>query len=1133
MSNKLDKYQKLSQLEHILQLPDTYIGSIEKTTEEQYILISDEKIEKKEITYVPGLFKIFDEILVNAIDHHVRCDKSAEYENVNYIKVTIDEKENVISVRNEGGIEIDEHPTIKDNKGKSIRIPELIFGHLLTSSNYDKNEQKIVGGKNGYGAKLANIFSTEFKITTINNGKKYVQEFRNNMNEKDKPSITTCKTKPYTEISFKPDLKRFGMEKLDKDIINLMSRRVIDTTACTEKYLSVELNGKKLVSKTLAKYVNYYIEDKEVFTLKPNNYWEFSISSSNYNKLEQISFVNGVATSKGGKHVDYISNQIVKKLTPLIEKKTKKTIKPNNIKDNLFIFLRATIVNPSFDSQTKEYLTTNQSKFGSTCDIDSKFIDKLFKSHIVKNIIELNELREAMKTKKTDGKKKNTIRGIPKLDDANKAGTSESSKCTLILTEGDSAKAFVMGGIKDKDYYGVFPLKGKLINVRNETTKAASNTEIINLKKILGLQEFETGTNKPKVYNSTKELRYGQIRLCMDQDVDGSHIKGLIMNFLFYKWPSLMNIDNFVVSLITPIVKATKKVGKTVKSFYTLTDYENWKKKVNMKDWHIKYYKGLGTNTSKESKEYFSKLDENTTNYNLTEECKKNLQLAFDKKLTNDRKTWLNGYNKETIIERNEKNVSVSDFINKDLIHFSNYDNERSIPSMIDGFKPSQRKILFAALKKNLTNEIKVAQFSGYVSEHSAYHHGEMSLQGAIINMAQNFVGSNNINLLEPIGQFGTRLQGGKDHASPRYIFTKLNELTNILFNKDDNYLLNYLDDDGMKIEPEYYLPILPTILINGTEGIGTGWSTKLPSFDPMEILKSIRNLINNKAIQNIKPWYRYFKGEIITPEWNGKDFNDIDKIYSVGNYEIKKNKVIITELPIGIWTDSYKEYLETIINDSSNKKNYIESYKSKSTDIDVYFEITFKQDILNKLVENKDLETILKLKESKNVNISNIHLYDLENKIKKYSNVKDIITDFYKIRLDYYNKRYNYLLEKYKYDLLIINARIKFVMGIIDDELDIFKKEDDVVMKMLEEFGLPKISKINYENIDEDKNYDYLLNMPMRSMTKSKLDELNKLKDDKEEILNSLKCKFPKDLWLEDLKEFEKKYKIFLKKEL
>jgi len=1130
--DKLNKYQKLTQLEHILQLPDTYIGSIEKTTEEQYILISDDKIEKKEITYVPGLFKIFDEILVNAIDHHVRCDKSPDYENVNYIKVVIDEKENRISVRNEGGIEIDEHPTIKDDKGKSIRIPELIFGHLLTSSNYDKNEDKIVGGKNGYGAKLANIFSTEFKIITVYNGKRYVQEFRNNMNDKDKPSITSCKTKPYTEISFKPDLKRFGMDKLDKDIINLMSRRVIDTTACTAKYLAVELNGKHLPSKTLAKYVNYYIQDKEVFTIKPNNYWEFSISSNNEHKLEQISFVNGVATSKGGKHVDYILNQIVKKLTPLIEKKTKKTIKPNNIKDNLFIFLRSTIINPSFDSQTKDYLTTHPNKFGSTCDIDNKFIAKLFKSNIVNNIIELNELREAMKTKKTDGKKKNTIRGIPKLDDANKAGTSESSKCTLILTEGDSAKAFVMGGIKDKDYIGVFPLKGKLLNVRNDTTKATKNAEIINLKKILGLQEFEVGTNKPKEYNSTKELRYGKIRLCMDQDVDGSHIKGLIMNFLFYKWPTLMNIDNFVVSLITPIVKATKKVGKTVKSFYTLTDYDKWKQKNNLKEWNIKYYKGLGTNTSKESKEYFSKLEENTTKYNLTEDCKTQLELAFDKKLTNERKIWLTGYNKEIIIERNEKDVSVSEFINKDLIHFSNYDNERSIPSMIDGLKPSQRKILFSALKKNLTNEIKVAQFSGYVSEHSAYHHGEASLQGAIINMSQNFVGSNNINLLEPIGQFGTRLLGGKDHASARYIFTKLNELTNIIFNKDDNYLLNYLDDDGMKIEPVNYLPILPMILINGTEGIGTGWSTKLPSFNPLDILESIRKLINNKTIKKIKPWYKNFKGEIVTPEWDGENFNDIDKIYSLGKYEINKNKVIITELPIGIWTDTYKEYLETIINDSSNKKNYIENYKSKSTDIEVYFEITFKQDILNKLIENKELETILKLKESKNVNISNIHLYDINRKIKKYTNANEIIIDFYQIRLSYYTKRYDYLLEKYKYDLLIINARIRFIIGIIDDELDIFKKEDDVVIKMLEDFDLPKISKISYENIDDDKNYDYLLNMPMRSMTKSKLNELNKIKDDKENILDLLKSKFPKDLWLEDLKEFEKKYKLFLKRE-
>ena len=259
--NLEQKYQKKSQLEHILDLPDTYIGSTEPTTEEEFVFEND-RIFRKEVTYNKGLRNIFNELLVNAIDHHVRCHNDDDVENVKYIKVTFDIENNRISVKNEGSIEISEHPTIKDEKGKSIYIPELIFGHLLTSSNYDKNEKKIVGGKNGYGAKLTNIFSSEFKIVTIHEGYKYVQIFKNNMSEKDKPKITKCSTKPYTEISFIPDLKRFGIEKLDNDIISLMKKNVIDATACTEKYLTVELDGNKLSSKTLEKYMDYYFNDK-------------------------------------------------------------------------------------------------------------------------------------------------------------------------------------------------------------------------------------------------------------------------------------------------------------------------------------------------------------------------------------------------------------------------------------------------------------------------------------------------------------------------------------------------------------------------------------------------------------------------------------------------------------------------------------------------------------------------------------------------------------------------------------------------------------------------------------------------------------------------------------------------------
>jgi DNA topoisomerase-2 len=315
MSKSVEEtFVKKTQLEHIIDLPDTYIGSVENTEIDTWVLDeNDEKMIFKTISYVPGLYKITDEVIVNAIDQHVRIENDSKFVNkVTSIKVDFDIEKNVISVYNNGeGIPIVEH------KEHNVWIPELIFGHLLTSSNYDKNEKKITGGKNGYGSKLANIFSTRFTVETVDAERKlkYFQVFEDNMKIKGKPVITKSSEKPYTKIEFSPDLKRFGLEKLDGDTLQLMKKRVIDITACTNKNVSVFLNDKKLDCKTLEKYVNYYLSsDIERVYEEVNERWEVVVAINPEAKFEQVSFVNGVSTIKGGKHVDYVANNIIKKV---------------------------------------------------------------------------------------------------------------------------------------------------------------------------------------------------------------------------------------------------------------------------------------------------------------------------------------------------------------------------------------------------------------------------------------------------------------------------------------------------------------------------------------------------------------------------------------------------------------------------------------------------------------------------------------------------------------------------------------------------------------------------------------------------------------------------------------------------
>ena len=857
------KYKKEELQNHIYNTPDTYVGGVDIISESLPIYNNEKNIiEFSEVDYIPALYNIFNEILVNAKDQVTRLKMIKNSKLVTEIKVNINSETGEISIQNDGdGIDVAEHPTVKKN-GKPIYIPQLIFGELLTSTNYNKDEKKVVGGKNGYGAKLTNIFSKSFKIETVDRKrkKKYTQLFRMNMKTISKPKITDYSGEPYTKVTWTTDFERFGIQKYSVDMINLMIRRVYDIAGITDNCVSVYLNKKKLKIKSFLDYSKMYISDNTICyeEITDNNIiWKIGICLSDTDKFEQVSFVNGISTPKGGKHVDMISKQLTSGLKKLIDKKCKRNINETYIKNYLRIFVDTLIVNPSFDSQTKERLITPQSKFGSKPMISNKLLKQIIdKTTLIDKVLLFSEFKMNKESKKTDGSKKNKIRDIPKLDDANWAGSKKSDQCILILTEGDSAKSMAVSGLSvvGRDIYGVFPLKGKVMNVRDITIdQIMKNAEITNIKKILGL---ETG----KEYKDIKSLRYGKVMIMTDQDHDGSHIKGLIMNLFHHMWPSLLELG-YITSMITPIVKVSLK--KQIKSFYTLTEYNDWQRKTkNVKSWKCKYYKGLGTSNAQEAREYFSNMKLN--NYIYTENTNDSINLAFSKDKSNDRKEWLYKYDENYILNHTETDIQIDDFKNKELIHFSNSDTLRSIGSVYDGLKPSQRKILYSCFKRKLYSEIRVAQLAGYVSEHAAYHHGEASLQSTIIGMAQDYMGSNNLNLLMPNGQFGTRIMGGHDSASSRYIHTELNKIVNGLYPSRDFPLLEYNDDDGILVEPKYYVPIIPMVLVNGMTGIGTGFSTSVPKYDIKDIIKNMKRKIKKKSYLSLSPSFNNFKGQII-----------------------------------------------------------------------------------------------------------------------------------------------------------------------------------------------------------------------------------------------------------------------------
>ncbi len=1115
------QYQLKKQRQHILDAPDTYIGGIEADDVIDWTMDGD-TMKKKSFQFIPGLYKCFDEGIVNCRDHLIRMEGKIKRGNktalpVTIIDINVNKETGAITMLNDGdGIDIAKHPEHK------MYIPEMIFGHLMTSTNYDKKEKKIVGGKNGFGFKLVLIFSKKGRIETVDHRRKlkYVQEFTDNLSVIKKPKITKCTAKPYTKVTFELDFERFGVEGITDDIFNILRKRAYDIAAVTDKSVRVRFNNQMIPIRTFGDYMSLYIGNKAATRriYEENGRWKFGVACSPTGEFAQVSFVNGVYTQKGGKHIDYLMNHIIRKVSAYIFKRKKIKVTPVSIKEQLILFLNVVIENPSFDSQTKNYLNTPSVRFGSKCEVSDKFIEYIAKKlGVMEAAINLTQVKaNNASARKTDGAQTRSVRGVAKLSDANYAGTRRSKECTLILTEGDSAKAGVMSGLskEDRNKYGVFPLRGKLMNASDTAeSKLNGNAEIAAIKKILGLKSGYKYLTKADV---DKQLRYGAVMFMTDQDLDGAHIKGLGINLFNAQWPELLKLDSFLGFMNTPIIKAKK--GTTTKSFYTDQEYKQWKTDHNNgKGWSIKYFKGLGTSTAKEFKEYFANKRIVTFKHS-GDECTDAVDKAFNKKRADDRKDWLRQYDQDSILDINKSEISYKDYVDCELVHFSKYDCDRSIPNLVDGNKISQRKVLYACFKRNLTKEIKVAQLAGYTSEHAAYHHGEASLVGCIIGCAQEFVGSNNINTLMPKGQFGTRIKGGKDSASERYIFTHLTLLTKYLYNPDDNAVLKYQDDDGFPVEPEYYVPTLPMIAINGAKGIGTGFSCDIPPHNTLDIIAYIQAKLSGKVLPDISVYFEGFTG---TVEKVKKD-----RYLIKGKYEIIGTDLIrITELPVGTWTEDYKEFLESLIETKDSKKSkksyLVKSYMDMSTDTDIDFKIKLVTNTINRLLPKKveygcnELEKRFRLYTTKTT--TNMYLFDSEQRLKKYNTVASIIDDYIPVRMQTYHDRIAHLIKQLEREVLILSNKARFIQEQCDDIIDLRRKKREEVIALL--------GSRDYDIVDDDADYKYLRTMRIEQVEEENIKRL--LDECKKKLveLKELRQETPTSMWRRELQLVHDKY--------
>ena len=1147
-----------------------YIGATESQRDRVWTVTSvaaenDGKvnIERTEVEYVPGLLKIFDEILVNAIDNKQRDPRST-----NRIDVVVDVADGPrIRVTNNGrGVPIRKH------KEEDIYIPELVFGNLLTGSNFEDDGLRTTGGRHGYGAKLTNIFSDEFVVETVDasRGLRYVQTWTENMRSCQAPVIETIDPKvdpeDYTRVEFVPDLTRFGGRGFDVTHERLLRRRVYDVAGCNPD-VEVTWNGKRIEVSSFDEYARLFVgRDAAIATTRlGSSGWDVAVAASPDGQHTHFSLVNNMATHRGGSHVALVAEQLVRPIADHVARARPDLsgITPAQVKSHLFLLVKASVPDPAFDSQSKDMLTSRLVvRTGDDLVLRPSFVRRVIEeTGIVEALVDAAEARQRQALYRTARKRtrtdKHLLSDVPKLEDATLAGGSRGGECSLILTEGDSAKALAVAGMSvvGRDRFGVFPLKGKLLNVRDASMRALTkNVEVQSVVNAIGLdfkETYETAEARAK-------LRYGHVMIMADQDHDGSHIKGLIVNLFHWFWPALLRpaVDggnegaHFLQQFVTPLVKARPKRRERGDkksddasgqlAFYSERDFNTWREGLSKKErnaYRVKYYKGLGTSTAEEAREYFAAMNRHRISFGWTSRKDGDLiDMAFAKDRAGDRREWIAAAaaaNADGNVESaalslpKEVNsvVSYGSFVREELVQFSQADVARSIPSVVDGLKPSQRKVLFACFKRKLRNEVKVAQLAGYVAEHTGYHHGEASLHATIVNMAQNFVGSNNVPLLEPIGQFGTRLQGGKDAASPRYIYTKLSPAARLLFPEADDPLLSWLEDDGTSIEPQHYVPTVPFVLLNGVRGIGTGWSTAIPSHHPLEVVDTVRRTILDpdecRTRAPLAPWFRGFTGTIAPASRSRR--NRDDPLYEMrGRVSHSRQRIHISELPPRVWTQPYKEMLAGMVADGQ-----IRSFSESHSESDVSFTLAVSKAQLTQLQTGKDgLTGSLKLKSS--ALASNMHALAPEGvcAVRRYNSALDVVDAFVPVRMRMYERRREYQMAELEARAQLLEERANFVDAVTNEALKVAGRPRDAVIAELRERGFspepPRVGVANDVDDDEERDrrqpFDHLLRLPLSELSRERIDRLRKKGAEAREDVDAIRRQSALDIWISDL---------------
>jgi DNA topoisomerase-2 len=1119
------RWVKLDHIDQIIKCPESYIGKTKLYKSPKWVMSSEGIQYLSEAEISDGFLRVVNEEPLNNCTDNKERDSS-----MTYIKYEYLDKSGYHIIENDGvGIPIAWHKT------ENMHLIQLIFGNMFVSENYNAKKKSGVG-QNGEGVKFLVIMCEEFTVTVVDikSQQKYQQTWYNNMKICGQPEIIpfTC-TKGMVQLKFKPSYDFFKIKDYMKtDLIRVTMRRMYDIAA-TNPTIKCFFNGKPIKLKSFQEYAEMYadyiskkteLDKKRLFCYcKCNEKCEFALiytpDSLDIDDGQKImTFVNGAFVPRGGQHVKVLTKHLTELINKILNFKAslKTKITKESIFKRLLLVANFNVDGPKFDSKSKLEFIECKDDLDEICKFKPSFNAKLKDTFIIDYLSSAMEEKDISKSKTLLAKSKNEDHKRIKIKDAHYAGKKTNYIRRCWFCEGDSGGEGVYSGINSlengREYNGVVIFSGKNPNVSKMSYTDIANHHVYS-KIIITL-----GLKPGEVYTSTKKLRYDQIVCLFDKDDDGYHILGQVFALFAKFWPSLLKLKDFTCGFWTPLISLKwEKDGSFYKLFGSEDEYNEWFEKNSIPRGvnSAEYYKGIGSHSSEEITFHFSNLEENLIYfYYHSEKCLEYILAAFDHEDKSYREKLIREFEPEKAKKyANMRKISFEKFIKYQLTQYYITTLTRSIPHLMDGNKEVERKILFTAFK-TLKTKTKSESFIGLVLSNAMYVHGPSPLYMAMVQMAQNIIWRNNINILLPEGQYGIRETGGSRPANQRYTCINLNPISPYIYLKEDMYIIGQKCEEGHLVEPNYYIPIIPMILVNGGNGIATAWSTVVPMFNPDDIIDNLLRFLDGEDYVDMLPWSIGFKGTVVQ-----KDQYYISK----GIYECKGNEIHITELPMGVWSSNYMIHLKKLMETSK-----IEEVKEYHTEHEVYF-ILYLTD--EQMVQFNDLDLekqIQMLKLENSFKFSNMNLL-VKNEIipKKFDNVKDIFLEFANERLSFFTLLKNYYIEDKIKDISIIENRIKYVNLVQKRILEIEDKSDEDILQLM----IKHQFSIFDSTPSKLSNYDYLIHMPHYNMSKSKLLSLEQDLSKQKQKLEELKKMNENVMYKERLLELKKQWHIHLDK--